>query len=123
MAKTVEQYYKDIYCSGYFEINLNGDIVISDSLKTADELALIQTETDIDSVDAIGLGIDYLNIKENTTDGALDILYLDPNSNKWIFVYDVRFNDQTIQLIIDGITGEILKELRGEDIQKDRHFN
>lgn len=118
---SVVQSYKNIYCSGYFEINLNGDIEIIDSLKTAKELYLINTESDIDSVDAIQIGIDYLNLKDNTTDGSVDKLYLDPSSQKWIFVYDVRFENQTIQLIIDGITGKILEDIRGEDIKKDEY--
>lgn len=73
----VEQYYKGIDCSGYFEINLRGDIETIHSLKTAYELSLINTESDIDSVDAIQIGIDYLKLNENTTNGALDKLYFD----------------------------------------------
>lgn len=112
----VKQYYKDLDCSGYFKINLHGEIEIIHNLKTADELSLIQTESDIDYVDAFEIAINYLDLKEYTEDGSQKMLYFDPSSQKWICVYDMRFEGQTIELIIDGITGEILKEIRGEDV-------
>lgn len=119
----VEQYYDRIYCCGHLEVNLKGEIVTSKDLKKAAELALVPTEPKISRGDVIQIGMDYLNLKEDTTDGVLAMIYNEPEREKWIFAYDIRFNDQSIELYVDGITGKVLKEMRGSEVIIDKKFD
>ncbi len=118
----VAQYYKGIDCKGCLEVNLEGDIITTNGLKTAKELTSIKTEPAIESTDAIQIGIDYLKLEKNTTDGALDMLYYDSDIEKWIFIYDVRFDHQNISLYVNAITGEVIKEMRGNDVVPNKNF-
>lgn len=112
----VEQYYKNFYCLGYFLVDDNGEIVSSEGLKTAVELAEVTTDNVILRNDAIQIGKDYLSSIDYTFYGARAYIYRNSENQKLKVIYELRYNDQTIALYIDGITGKVIKELNDDQI-------
>lgn len=109
-AYYIEEIYKDIFV-GYMAMDVDGNIVETHNLITADELGKIKVEPDIGKNKAIMLSKEYLNLDTDTyilLEKGYKYLYRDEMNNV-IVCYIIKFKDNENYVYVNGSTGEIIQ--------------
>lgn len=95
---------------GELVIDIDGNVVETQYLITADDLSKLRLEPSISFEGALQIARDYLGLDENFSTEIWSWRFCTPhNYNEWILCFMIKFKDVEETVYIDGFSGQIIE--------------
>lgn len=94
---------------GELVIDIDGNVVETQNLITADALAKLRLEPSISFKEALQIARDYLGLDENSSAEIWSWCFCTPhNDDEWVLCFTIKFKDVEEAVYIDGFSGQII---------------
>lgn len=104
------KYNRSFIYIGELVIDIDGNVVETQNLITAEDLSKLRLEPSISFVEALKIARDYLGLDENHSAEIWSWIFCTPhNDDEWILCFMLKFKDVEETVYIDGFSGQIIE--------------